>query len=57
MVLFLEYTEILKIVNTSFGNLPRSGLLEQAAAVDRRPATPSAGGPSATELRVRHCKH
>ena len=33
--LLLMYTEILKIVNTSFGNLPRSGLLEQGAEADR----------------------
>ena len=33
---FLKYTEILKIVNTSFGNLPRSGLLEQGAPPDAK---------------------
>ena len=32
----LECTEILKIVNTNFGNLPRSGLLEQGAEADRQ---------------------
>ena len=36
----LECTGILKIVNTSFGNLPRSGLLEPAAARDARKLAP-----------------
>jgi len=40
---FLEYTEILKIVNTSFGNLPRSGLLEQSASPDRYSAALHSG--------------
>ena len=38
---FLEYIEILKIVNISFGNLPRSSLLEPLR---------SANAPKATQL-------